>query len=131
MKVSQSKIVGGNSMTWSIHIRHLSMWMIALALLMLMISLAACTSNGINQGTPVVQTTQSAQPQQGAPTSTSASQSVSSRSQPSVQSNTTSTGTTTGLQNTDQQIQKTLQSLDNAQNDVNTSSSVQENDPQP
>ena len=118
-------------MTWSIHTRRLSMWTVALALLMLTIALAGCSSNIANQGTPVVQTTGGTQLQQAAPASTTAPQSVSSTSQSSVQSNTTSTGTATGLQNTDQQIQKTLQSLDNAQNDVNTSSSVQENAPQP
>lgn len=118
-------------MTWSIHTHRVSVWMVALALLMLTLSLSACSSNVANQGTPVVQTTEGAQSQQAAPASTSASQSVSSNSQSPVQSNTTSAGTTTGLQNTDQQIQKTLQSLDNAQNDVNTSSSVQDNAPQP
>jgi hypothetical protein len=115
-------------MLWSVHIRRVSVWMVTLTLLMLTLSLSACAGNVANQAAPVVQTTEVTQPQQAAPISTPAPQSVSSTPQVSAQS---STGTTTQLQNTDQQIQKTLQSLDNAQNDVNTSSSVQENEPQP
>jgi hypothetical protein len=115
-------------MIWPVHIRRVSVWMVALALLMFMFSLSACAGNVANQGAPAVQTTEGTQPQQATPSSTTAPQSVSSTTQSPVQSG---TDTTTPLQNTDQQIQKTLQSLDNAQNDVNTSSAVQENEQQP
>src|SRR5450432_324511 len=128
MNISQSKNCRGKYMLWPVHIRRVSVWMVALALLMLALSLSACARNVANQAAPVVQTTEATQPQQAVPSSTTVPQSVLSTSQSPTQSN---TSTTTQLQNTDQQIQKTLQSLDNAQNDVNTSSSVQENEQQP
>ena len=112
-------------MIWPVRIHHINMWMLALVLLTLSLSLAACSRDTTNQAAPVVQTTQAPLSQQSVSQSTPAQQ---PSSQPPAQ---TGTGSTTQLQNADQQIQKTLQSLDNAQNDVDTSSSVQENDPQP
>jgi cytoskeletal protein RodZ len=125
-------------MIWPVRIRHVSMGMMALVLLTLALSLGACSRNVANQAAPTVETTQKPQAQQSVSQSTAGQQSTpisqstagqqSTSSQPPAQS---STSNVTQVQSTDQQIQKTLHSLDNAQNDVNTSSSIQENDQQP
>ncbi len=112
-------------MLWSTRTRHASMWMAALLLLVLALSLGACSSATANQATPVVQTTPASQAQQPVLQPTTVQQSAPS----STQTNTSSS--VNQVQSTDQQVQQTLQSLDTAQNNVTTSSSVQENDQQP
>jgi ABC-type glycerol-3-phosphate transport system substrate-binding protein len=102
-------------MLWSTRTRHATMWMTALLLVVLALSLGACSRAAANQATPVSQAQQPTTVQQSAPSSTQ----------------TTTNSSTNQVQSTDQQVQQTLQSLDTAQNDVTTSSSVQENAAQP
>ena len=102
-----------------IRIRRISMWMLALALVMLLsFSLIACARDVANQGGSVTQNTQVQQStQQSAQPASAPAQSSSSGS--------------SQVQDTDQQVQQTLQSLDNAQNDVNAASSQSDNEQQP
>jgi hypothetical protein len=106
-------------MLWSTRTHHASMWMAALLLVVLALSLGACSSVAANQTTPV------SQAQQPVSQPTTVQQSAPSSAQ------TTTSSSANQVQSTDQQVQQTLQSLDTAQNDVTTSSSVQENDQQP
>lgn len=116
-------------MVWPTRTRYASMLMAALLLLVLSLALGACSRYANSQAAPAGQTTQNSQGQQSVSQPTTVQQSAPSSTQSPVQSN--SGGNTSQIQNTDQQIQKVLQSLDGAQNDVTTSSSVQENNPQP
>ena len=98
-------------MNWTIRARRWSVFALATTLLVLSLTLAACGQ---------------ASQQSGTNGSSSSSTSTSQQSSSANQSSANQGSDNTQIQNADQDVQSTLQSLDNAQNDVTTSSSTQD-----